>query len=298
MLRHYINDEENITLLDMCKEIARQNSIEYNSTLDLLEKVSNYIFDFDYPYFIDESNTYYSKENFQMMFLKHFYKEELFENDIEDWKLELDQALNLVMPYYVELLKSEQWFEKYIKNPAANTDWQEEYFASSNAISRNTGNENYKSKDNNFSKNKTTIDDKTNSENSSNNKSVAKTKNYAGNNDLPKSDLLMDKKSYLSSTVLSESKSGSKSNGTGKSKSKSKQEQNDESSGENKNKYNRDIQNKTNDKSRMKYKIHKWGNIGTQTPGEVFENTRKAFINTVREIFKDEEIASLFILVH
>ena len=298
MLRHYINDEENITLLDMCKEIARQNSIEYNSTLDLLEKVSNYIFDFDYPYFIDESNTYYSKENFQMMFLKHFYKEELFENDIEDWKLELDQALNLVMPYYVELLKSEQWFDKYIKNPAANTDWQEEYKASSNATSKNTGNENYKSNDKNTSTNSSTTNNNASSNTSSNNTSKGGSKNWTGNNDLPKTDLLNDETSYLTSTVVANSTSKSKADSNSNSSSTSKEKQIGKGSSESTNKYNRDIENETNDESSMEYKIHKWGNIGTQTPGEVFENTRKAFINTVREIFKDVEIASLFILVH
>lgn len=297
MIIQYTNNGRNITLYDMCEEIAIKNNIDYNSTSELFDKVSNYIFDFEYPYFIDYANPYYSKETFQKMFLKHFYKYELFENDIEDWKLELDEALNLIMPYYVELLESEEWFDKYITNPAANSDWEEEYSASSNAISKNKGNENYKSNDKNSSTSNLVIDNTSNSDTSSGNKSEAASKNWTGNNDLPKSDLTNDETSYLTSTVVANSTSNSAANSTSNSNSTSNEEQNDIITGESKNKYNRDIENKTEDESKMKYKIHKWGNIGTQTPGEVFENTRKAFINTVQEIFEDNEILSLFILV-
>ena len=55
-------------------------------------------------------------------------------------------------------------------------------------------------------------------------------------------------------------------------------------------KFNENKKNKSNEN----YEFRRVGNIGVQTPGEVFENTRKAFINTIDLLIHDKMIVKLF----
>lgn len=294
---------------------------------EIIEKGTPLFFDFDYPLYNNETN----KKTFEKLFIQHFLDRKLCfpVDEYDEWNFELDGALNLIMPYYNRLLESETWFDKYITNPSANTDYKETYTKryESERKGKSTSNSNIssesKSEDESNGKDTSNGNGKTNTKSNSENKSKshnashseAGTKNNTATNDLPKSPLnesdlytlqyasalevgsgtsTSDGDSDQTSTGSSDdaaesitetessSKSSMQSNGQTKGNSVSESESND----------------KTSDEGTEEYEFHRVGNIGVQTPGEVFTNTRKAFINATKMIFEDEEIENLFLHVY
>lgn len=363
---------ELITIEQLIKKVLNDHQIDTTGlNLNVMMKMARpYIFDFDYPVVTPDY-----KEKFELQFLRKFLRYYLCytKNDIDYWEIDLEYALNLIMPYYNQLIKSEEWFDKYITNPANNTDYLETYTRTTNGSQTDTGNAttsgtesqtdigngtttSTSSSTNNTDSTSTTEtettekDDETNtttstSESTSSNtadtteNSTAKTTSgIEGNdktidNDLPKSAI--DFEDYASaiglttttqstttdnsttgtnkttqSATANTSDSGTATKKTNNTTTESntttvnqKNTQADEGKSVTDTTNNTDKQTnastKTDNSSVTKqsesYEFRRVGNIGVQTPGEVFASTRKAFINTMDMILKDKEITTLFL---
>lgn len=77
-------------------------SQDYSTISDIIETVAPIIFDFDFPIF-DESY----RLPLEIKILKHYYTREIGEETVGLWKLRLDERLNLIMPYYNQLYRTE-----------------------------------------------------------------------------------------------------------------------------------------------------------------------------------------------
>jgi len=81
-----------------------------------ISRIREFLFDFEYPFY-NELN----RKSFEEDFIEFYYMREIgFESPFL-FKLKLKNWLNLNMPYYNELFKS----EGLIKNPLINVDWTE-----------------------------------------------------------------------------------------------------------------------------------------------------------------------------
>ena len=74
-----------------------------------------YIFDFDFPIWAD------GQEKFEADFIRHFYMREIGFETVGLFKLKLEEKLNLIMPYYVELYQTTQNNIDYLTD----MDWTE-----------------------------------------------------------------------------------------------------------------------------------------------------------------------------
>ena len=74
----------------------------FNSVNDIIQNAIPKVFNFDFPIF-DEAyrNVLLTK------ILKHYYTREIGEETVGLWKLWLEDRLNVIMPYYNQLYKSE-----------------------------------------------------------------------------------------------------------------------------------------------------------------------------------------------
>lgn len=87
----------------ICEESAGLvDSAGYKKVEDVLTLAIPRVFDFDYPIF-DESY----REVLERKILRHFYTREICEETVGLWKLRLDDKMNIIMPYYNQLYKSE-----------------------------------------------------------------------------------------------------------------------------------------------------------------------------------------------
>lgn len=80
-----------------------EESVGYDQIKSVIEKSKPYIFDFDYPIFDENYRPY-----FESMFLKHYYFREIGFDTPARFKLELDDTLNTIMPYYNKLFEALQ----------------------------------------------------------------------------------------------------------------------------------------------------------------------------------------------
>lgn len=87
------------------------------SLLEHMQAIREYIFPVNYPFYDEEF-----KEGFELDFVRHFYTREIGFETTAQFKLKLELWLNLNMPYYNQLFKS----EGLIENPLINVDWTEE----------------------------------------------------------------------------------------------------------------------------------------------------------------------------
>lgn len=86
----------------ICEEQAnRDTSGEYTDIASIIAAARPHIFSFDYPYYSAEQ-----KEKTETNILRHFYTREISEEVYGLWKLRLEDRLNLIMPYYVDLFRS------------------------------------------------------------------------------------------------------------------------------------------------------------------------------------------------
>lgn len=77
-------------------------SVGYNSIEDVLDEAAESVFDFSYPIF-DEAY----RKPLEKKILRHYYTREICEETVGLWKLRLSDKMNMVMPYYNQLYKSE-----------------------------------------------------------------------------------------------------------------------------------------------------------------------------------------------
>lgn len=272
-------------LVDLVKTPEVPDPLKEYGIIGLIEKARPLLFNFDYPMWSDEENTEEkNKEIFETKFLKYFFPRELCYFNYDMWSYELNNILNLIMPYYSELLESETWYRKYVPNPAANTDWTESF-------TRTIENENERTATGTATSSST---NEQTGETTSNSTSTGETTATAsaGNlmNELPKTKY-DDGTDYATaqSTNTSSSTTNASSTDTGSSTS----------SLDSTSSANSTSNETTNDTGSTKeiYESHKVGNIGVQTPGEVFASTRLAFINATQDILNDPLVQQLFMEV-
>ena len=87
----------------ICEQISNYKTSQgYSSVADVISNSREEIFNFDYPIF-DENY----KEVLETKIIRHFYTREICEETYGLWKLRLEDKMNLIMPYYNQLYKSE-----------------------------------------------------------------------------------------------------------------------------------------------------------------------------------------------
>ena len=312
-----------LTLEEILRELAYMNGQDPNaSLLELIKTNKKYLFDFNYP-IKDEL----WKDIFEELFCEEFINYKLIYpiEQYDMWELKLNQWLNLNMPYYIELLKSEDWFNKYITNPASNTDYTETYtrkltgdiMSSTNATSDANENSNTTNTTNTSSKENTKNDIDSWSKANANTKSMSNANVHSESgienvsSNLPKTQYDLGSK-YASETGKQKTvqDSGTDTNATDNSESMTSGNTGERSENISNSKADSamNINNTTKNESSAlgttktdnteTYEFRRYGNIGVQTPGEVFTNTRKAFINTTKDILKNKELRQLFLLVY
>ena len=74
----------------------------FNSISDIIETAAPKVFNFDFPMF-DEAY----RLPLEIKILRHYYTREICEETVGLWKLRLQDRLNVIMPYYNQLYKSE-----------------------------------------------------------------------------------------------------------------------------------------------------------------------------------------------
>ena len=74
----------------------------FNDLSDILETAAPKIFNFDFPIF-DENY----RLPLEIKILRHYYTREICEETVALWKLRLQDKLNMIMPYYNQLYRSE-----------------------------------------------------------------------------------------------------------------------------------------------------------------------------------------------
>lgn len=118
----------------ICETAAGLSESEgYNSIDDILDDAYDNIFDFQYPIF--DANY---KKPLETKILKHFYTREICEETVGLWKLRLADKMNIIMPYYNQLYKS----ELYDFNPLYDTDYVRSHSTAKNenSVSNNATN--------------------------------------------------------------------------------------------------------------------------------------------------------------
>lgn len=364
-----------ITVEEMMKKILKDHQIDITgmNLNTIIRMAKPYIFDFEYPTVTPEY-----KELFETQFLRKNLRNYLCYTmeELDYWNMDLEYCLNLIMPYYNQLIESEGWFDKYISNPANNTDYKEIYTRTINGTQTETGNSTTSGAERstgisnatttsndslNSTSNTSTTGETKNTENdsetnttqstsessstgtgnttetsTSNTKSGTDGNDKTVDNDLPKS--VLDFEDYASAIGLTTSKQTTttdntttgtnevtqtttgttKENGSATKTSeittnettsttgKVETSQTNEGKTISDNTTNSDratsetlkSDNNTTNNQTETYEFQRVGNIGVQTPGEVFASTRKAFINTMDMILKDKEVTTLFLGVY
>ena len=87
----------------ICETMAGHNeSVGYNDISSTITTAAPLLFNFDFPIF-DEAY----RLPLETKILRHFYTREICEETVGLWKLRLEDKLNLIMPYYNQLYRSE-----------------------------------------------------------------------------------------------------------------------------------------------------------------------------------------------
>lgn len=89
---------------ELCRTIAGEKyCLEYPQVNNIIEKARPSVFSFDYPIF----NPDY-KATLEHKIMRHYYMQEIGLETVGQWKLKLEDKLNLIMPYYNQLYESAQ----------------------------------------------------------------------------------------------------------------------------------------------------------------------------------------------
>lgn len=103
----------------ICEVCAgKQASEGYNSIDEIIDLAIPNIFNFSFPIFDEEYRLPLEKK-----ILRHFYTREISEETVGLWKLRLEDKLNIIMPYYNQLYRS----ELIEFNPMYDTDLHKEH---------------------------------------------------------------------------------------------------------------------------------------------------------------------------
>ena len=103
----------------------------YKDIKNILTTAAPKIFDFDFPIFDEQYRL-----PLEIKILRHYYTREICEETVGLWKLRLEDRLNVIMPYYNQMYKSE-----LIKfNPMYDVDLIRDHKTENNGESNNTSN--------------------------------------------------------------------------------------------------------------------------------------------------------------
>jgi hypothetical protein len=337
----WVNKRQMKTVKQILTDYAKENNITFKNDDDLINKTMDYMFDFEMPSYVwvNYSNTkqfgdetYYLKKTL----LQNYMYDVIGFRDVDRFKSRLQNALRILLPYYNQILWSEQWPKMFIENPAANTDYKEIYTRIIKAVEDNentstssnnsnsvtgstqTNSESSNSVTDNRGTDNRTTGTKTSSTSNDSSTNASTNKGNSVDNDYPKTEItaeeqeLIDYGNYASmintssgsssgtttnesrqatsvdttDSGSSESNTTSKVDGTNTSNSNTKTQTIDSLMS----KFNENRKNDSNEN----YEFRRVGNIGIQTPGEVFRKTRQAFINTIDLLIHDKMIVKLF----
>lgn len=303
-----------MTIQDILKE--KIPNYESKSLPEIVEEGRKIIFNFNYPTLNEEEKTL-----IETTFIIKFFTRYINRDTFEYWQLKLYGVLNMIMPYYNNRISSEDWF-KELENPLFNYNITETLVASSNSDSTSKSNSNSSdsmrsnanssststSTDDTFSQNssKSTTGNKNDSTTTSNSNSVSESKVL--NSEMPQSqyDEMTD---YLTNSGINHSESNSNSNSTTKGTSSTDSKANSNSSNTTNSNSNNESMSDSTSKSSSKSNTESSSNGNSnsestmkrvgfnygQAIGEIVERNRKAFINVIEEILRDEEVLNLFV---
>lgn len=103
----------------------------YKDIKNILTTAAPKIFEFDFPIFDEQYRL-----PLEIKILRHYYTREICEETVGLWKLRLEDRLNVIMPYYNQMYKSE-----LIKfNPMYDVDLIRDHKTENNGESNNTSN--------------------------------------------------------------------------------------------------------------------------------------------------------------
>ena len=87
----------------ICESYAGlEKSVGYNKIENVIKTAAPLVFDFEFPIFDDAYRTV-----LETKILRHYYTREIGEETVGLWKLRLCDRMNVIMPYYNKLYKSE-----------------------------------------------------------------------------------------------------------------------------------------------------------------------------------------------
>lgn len=87
----------------ICEQMADlDESVGYKQTNEVITLAMPKVFDFDFPIFDEEYRPVLERK-----ILRHFYTREICEETVGLWQLRLEDKLNIIMPYYNQLYKSQ-----------------------------------------------------------------------------------------------------------------------------------------------------------------------------------------------
>lgn len=89
------------TVKQICEEATGMTAGEGHSWQEVIHQATPYIFDFQFPLHDPDH-----KEALEALILKKYFFREICCEDVEEWKLRLDEKLNEVMPYFNRMYES------------------------------------------------------------------------------------------------------------------------------------------------------------------------------------------------
>lgn len=185
---------ESLSGLDKSKGFYAVDTIIKNS--------QNKIFNFDYPYYTEDT-----KNLFETNFLRCYYTREICEETFGLWQLRLQNKLNMIMPYYIDLYKTLEL--QY--NPLFDTDVTTTYTKANSGTNSKTDNTTSKTDNTVKTTSQNTTTDSTtrsttNSQNATDNSTITSTvakKNKDRYSDTPQGSLSdLESNSYLTNARL------------------------------------------------------------------------------------------------
>lgn len=116
VIANYNVSEGNEWVNPFNKELVNPFTLSTNPEV-IIKDVRSIIFDFEYPKYNDKQ-----KEELEVKILKHFYMHEIGFETWARFKIALNERLNLIMPYYVDMYKT---IDMQGDNPLVNTEYYE-----------------------------------------------------------------------------------------------------------------------------------------------------------------------------
>lgn len=262
-----------------------------------IDKGREWLFDFDYPYFKEET-----RKDFETHFIYHFYNREIGFETEQLFKFKLRTWLNLNMPYWNKMLETDD----LIKEPLVNVNWTRTLKGDKErtdkeiqkGMQETLNNENVKVSGNESEKGKSALNQKDQS---------------TGKQDTFQRDLKTDTPdSRLQITTgegtgvieyaseIGENKNTTSATNTNTQESTASNENNRTTSGLNettaKGNISAENTNDRNTNDRMNETEHTKGNMGMKTESEMIELYRRILMKWEPMIFKEME--QLFMLVY